>query len=201
MKISEVAALTNTSTKTLRFYENSGLLPPPARTASGYRNYGPEIVDRLRFIHRGQAAGLALQEVRQILAIHDRGEAPCAHVRQLLSTRIDEVRAQIAELIALEATCRPCLTTLHMARPPNTTTPRCVGSWKATSMSPPPSRSATFTPRGRWVRGLAHGFYAEAVAAHAVANRISHAVTNANTINPSTGPNTAPAGLRNTICR
>lgn len=58
MKISEVAALTNTSTKTLRFYENSGLLPPPARTASGYRNYGPEIVDRLRFIHRGQAAGL-----------------------------------------------------------------------------------------------------------------------------------------------
>lgn len=102
MKISEVAALTNTSTKTLRFYENSGLLPPPARTASGYRNYGPEIVDRLRFIHRGQAAGLALQEVRQILAIHDRGEAPCAHVRQLLSTRIDEVRAQIAELIALE---------------------------------------------------------------------------------------------------
>lgn len=92
MKISEVAALTNTSTKTLRFYENSGLLPPPARTASGYRNYGPEIVDRLRFIHRGQAAGLALQEVRQILAIHDRGEAPCAHVRQLLSTRIDEVR-------------------------------------------------------------------------------------------------------------
>lgn len=102
MKISKVAALTNTSTKTLRFYENSGLLPPPARTASGYRNYGPEIVDRLRFIHRGQAAGLALQEVRQILAIHDRGEAPCAHVRQLLSTRIDEVRAQIAELIALE---------------------------------------------------------------------------------------------------
>ncbi|SGC43890.1 MerR family transcriptional regulator [Mycobacterium tuberculosis] len=65
MKISEVAALTNTSTKTLRFYENSGLLPPPARTASGYRNYGPEIVDRLRFIHRGQAAGLALQDTQQ----------------------------------------------------------------------------------------------------------------------------------------
>lgn len=201
MKISEVAALTNTSTKTLRFYENSGLLPPPARTASGYRNYGPEIVDRLRFIHRGQAAGLALQEVRQILAIHDRGEAPCAHVRQLLSTRIDEVRAQIAELIALEGHLQTLLDHASYGPPPNTTTPRCVGSWKATSMSPPPSRSATFTPRGRWVRGLAHGFYAEAVAAHAVANRISHAVTNANTINPSTGPNTAPAGLRNTICR
>lgn len=62
MKIGELAKLTNTSTKTIRFYEDSGLLSPPARTASGYRDYGPEIVDRLRFIRRGQAAGLTLQK-------------------------------------------------------------------------------------------------------------------------------------------
>jgi len=102
MQIGELAKLSNTSTKTIRFYEDSGLLPPPARSASGYRDYGPETVDRLRFIHRGQAAGLTLQKVRQILAIHDRGEAPCGHVRQLLNTRLDQVRAQIAELVALE---------------------------------------------------------------------------------------------------
>ncbi|HSS24728.1 MAG TPA: heavy metal-responsive transcriptional regulator [Mycobacterium sp.] len=102
MQIGELAKLTNTSTKTIRFYEGSGLLPPPARSVSGYRDYGPEIVDRLRFIRRGQAAGLTLQKVRQILAIHDRGEAPCGHVRQLLNTRLDQVRAQIAELVALE---------------------------------------------------------------------------------------------------
>nr|VTP02565.1 Mercuric resistance operon regulatory protein [Mycobacterium riyadhense] len=102
MQIGELAKLTNTSTKTIRFYEDSGLLAPPARTASGYRDYGPETADRLRFIRRGQAAGLTLQKVRQILAIHDRGEAPCAHVRQVLNTRLDQVRAQIAELVALE---------------------------------------------------------------------------------------------------
>jgi DNA-binding transcriptional MerR regulator len=102
MQIGEVAKLTDTSTKTIRFYEDSGLLPPPARSASGYRDYGPEIVDRLRFIHRGQAAGLTLQKVRQILAIHDRGEVPCGHVRQVLNARLDEVRVQIAELVALE---------------------------------------------------------------------------------------------------
>ena len=102
MQIGELAKLTNTSTKTIRFYEDSGLLPPPARSASGYRNYGYEIVDRLRFIHRGQAAGLTLQKVRQILSIHDRGEVPCGHVRQVLSSRLDQVRAQIAELVALE---------------------------------------------------------------------------------------------------
>ena len=102
MQIGELAKLTNTSTKTIRFYEDSGLLPPPARSASGYRDYGPEIVDRLSFIHRGQAAGLTLQKVRQILAIHDRGEQPCGHVRQVLNTRLDQVRTQIAELVALE---------------------------------------------------------------------------------------------------
>jgi DNA-binding transcriptional MerR regulator len=102
MQIGELAKLANTSAKTIRFYEDSGLLPPPARTASGYRDYRPEIVDRLRFIHRGQAAGLTLQKVRQILAIHDRGDLPCVHVRQVLSTRLDQVRAQIAELVALE---------------------------------------------------------------------------------------------------
>jgi DNA-binding transcriptional MerR regulator len=103
MQIGELAKLTNTSSKTIRFYEDSGLLPPPARSTSGYRDYGPEIVDRLSFIHRGQAAGLTLQKVRQILAIHDRGEAPCGHVRQVLNTRLDQVRAQIAELVALES--------------------------------------------------------------------------------------------------
>ncbi|KPN45922.1 hypoxia response transcriptional regulator, partial [Mycobacterium intracellulare] len=102
MKIGDLAKIANTSTKTIRFYEDSGLLPPPVRTASGYRDYGPEIVDRLRFIHRGQAAGLTLQKVRQILVIHDRGEAPRGHVRQVLNTRLDQVRAQIAELVALE---------------------------------------------------------------------------------------------------
>ncbi|KKC05808.1 heavy metal-responsive transcriptional regulator [Mycobacterium nebraskense] len=102
MQIGELAKLANTSAKTIRFYEDSGLLPIPARTASGYRDYGPEIVDLLRFIHRGQAAGLTLQQVRQILAIHDRGEMPCGHVRQVLKTRLDQLHAQIAELVALE---------------------------------------------------------------------------------------------------
>jgi DNA-binding transcriptional MerR regulator len=102
MKIGEVAQLTGTSTKTIRFYEQTGLVPAPARTGSGYRDYGPEIVDRLRFIRRGQTAGLNLREVGQILAIHDRGEAPCRHVQQVLSARLEQVRAQQAELIALE---------------------------------------------------------------------------------------------------
>lgn len=103
MKIGEVARLTGTNTKTIRFYEDAGVLPPPARTPTGHRDYGPETADRLHFIRRCQAAGLSLREVRQILAVRDGGEAPCGHVRRVLGERLDRVRAQIAELITLEA--------------------------------------------------------------------------------------------------
>ena len=103
MKIGELAAHTGTTAKTIRFYEQSGLMPEPVRRPSGYRDYGTEFVDRLHFIHRAQAAGLSLRDIRQVLAIHDRGEAPCGHVRGVLGERLDQVRAQIAELITLEA--------------------------------------------------------------------------------------------------
>lgn len=102
MKIGDIARRTGTSTKTIRFYEEAGLLPPPARTPAGYRDYRPEVADRLRFIRRGQAAGLTLQQIRQVLTIHDHGDAVCAHVRDVLHTRLEGVRSQIAELVALE---------------------------------------------------------------------------------------------------
>jgi DNA-binding transcriptional MerR regulator len=102
MKIGELAAASGTTTKTIRFYEQAGVLPEPTRTPSGYRDYGREFIDRLQFIRRAQAAGLSLREVRQVLVIYDRGEAPCGHVQQVLAERLDQVRAQIAELVTLE---------------------------------------------------------------------------------------------------
>ncbi|WP_327432891.1 heavy metal-responsive transcriptional regulator [Streptomyces sp. NBC_01236] len=117
MKIGEVAELTGTSTKTIRFYEDSGLVPPPARTPSGHRVYGPETADRLRFIRRCQAAGMFLQEVRQILTLHDRGESPCGHVGRLLSERLENVRAQIAELVTLETHLETLLSRAAQGQP------------------------------------------------------------------------------------
>lgn len=102
MKIGDVAKRAGMTSKTIRFYEEAGLLPPPARTPTGYRDYHPEVADRLRFIRRGQAAGLTLQQIRQVLAIHDHGDTVCSHVREVLRSRLDGVRSQIAELVALE---------------------------------------------------------------------------------------------------
>ncbi|MBA4609117.1 heavy metal-responsive transcriptional regulator [Aeromicrobium sp. Marseille-Q0843] len=104
MRIGELAAAAGTTPKTLRFYEESGLLPPADRTPSGYRDYPPVAVARIDFVHRGQAAGLTLAQIRQILDIRDDGAAPCEHVRDLLDERLAEIEQQIARLTALHDT-------------------------------------------------------------------------------------------------
>lgn len=104
MRIGELAKAADTTAKTLRFYEEQGLLPPADRTPSGYRDYGPESVARIDFVHRGQAAGLTLAQIRQILEIRDSGSAPCGHVQDLLDTRLAEIEQQIAQLTALHCT-------------------------------------------------------------------------------------------------
>ncbi len=101
MRIGEVAEATGTTTKTLRFYEDQGLLPAADRTPGGYRDYAADVVDRLDFIRRGRTAGLTLAQIRQVLVIRDTGQAPCRHVRGLLDTRLEALDQQIADLQAL----------------------------------------------------------------------------------------------------
>ena len=98
MKIGEVADRSGVPAKTIRFWENRGLLPDPARTASGYRDYDVDIVERLTFIRHAQGAGLMLDHVRQILDIGDTGDVPCQHVSDLIDERLAQVEARIAEL-------------------------------------------------------------------------------------------------------
>jgi DNA-binding transcriptional MerR regulator len=101
MRIGELAEAAGTTTKTLRFYEDQGLLPTAERTPAGYRDYTPDAVSRIDFVHRGQAAGLTLAQIKQILDIRDHGQAPCGHVRGLLDARLADIDRQIADLGAL----------------------------------------------------------------------------------------------------
>lgn len=98
MKIGEVATRTGVSVKTIRYYEEIGVLAEPRRLASGYRDYDLDTVERLRFIRASQASGLSLGEIRGITAYRDRGESPCAHVLELLRRRSQEIDESIAEL-------------------------------------------------------------------------------------------------------
>lgn len=100
MRIGEVADLSGVSTKTIRYWEDQRLLPPPDRTPAGYRDYEQEIVERLAFIRHAQVGGLTLDQIRQVLEIGDSGDAPCEHVAQVVADRLAEVDARIAELTA-----------------------------------------------------------------------------------------------------
>jgi MerR family transcriptional regulator, Zn(II)-responsive regulator of zntA len=103
MRIGELAAASGTTTKTLRFYEESGLLPRAERAANGYRDYGPETLSRLDFIRRGRAAGLTLAQIREVIDIRDAGDAPCHHVYQVITERLVDIDRQIADLEAMRA--------------------------------------------------------------------------------------------------
>ncbi len=98
MLIGELGVATGVTTKTLRYYEAEGLLHEPGRTRAGYRDYSPDVVDRVAFIRQAQAAGLTLRQIAQILAIRDDGQAPCQHVAQLVDDRLADVEQHLREL-------------------------------------------------------------------------------------------------------
>jgi DNA-binding transcriptional MerR regulator len=98
LTVSKLADQVGLTADTIRYYERAGLLPPPDRTASGYRAFDDDAVERLRFIKGAQRIGLRLQEIKELLDIRDRGLCPCGHTEDLLSRRVSEIDAEIAGL-------------------------------------------------------------------------------------------------------
>lgn len=105
LRIGEVATGSGVTPDALRYYERLGLLPRARRTSSGYRVYGPAVLDRVRFIKQAQAHGLTLAEIRELLAFGDRGGRDrCRNVQRLLGLKIAELDRRLAELQAFRQT-------------------------------------------------------------------------------------------------
>ena len=102
--IGEVCARTGLSARTVRYYEELGLLPGVRRRAGGRRVYGPDELERLRFVQRLQLLGLSLAEIRELNAVHGlRGStgAMLGRLDELLARRLAELDARIADLKGL----------------------------------------------------------------------------------------------------
>ena len=84
--------------QTLHFYEREGLIAPAPRSATGYRLYSPEVVERVRFVRKAQALGLPLDEVKEVLRLSDHGGCPCGHVQEALTSKLAEVDERLKEL-------------------------------------------------------------------------------------------------------
>ena len=103
LRVAELARAVGVPTDTVRYYERVGLLPPPRRTATGYRDYDVGAIDRLRFIQGAQRLGLRLVDIGHLLAVRDTGHCPCEPAGELLRRRLDDVDAEIARLTELRA--------------------------------------------------------------------------------------------------
>lgn len=106
MKIGQLAKATYTLTETIRFYERQGLLPSPARTASNYREYAAEHVQRLAFIRHCRSLGMTLAEIGALLRFKDAPGAGCRDVDALIQSQIEKVVTRIRALRSLEADLR-----------------------------------------------------------------------------------------------
>jgi DNA-binding transcriptional MerR regulator len=106
MRIGQLADKLGINSKTIRYYEEIGLIPPAPRTAAGYRDYDDVDASRLTFIKTAQRLGLSLEEIAEILSLRDRGEPPCAYVREAISEQLRTIDKRITELKTLRQELR-----------------------------------------------------------------------------------------------
>ena len=102
MKIGQLAKHAGAGIDTVRFYERQGLLPPPQRQASGYRQYDDSDVARLRFIRRAKTLGFTLVEIRELLALSGRREDDMAGLKEAAIEKLADVEARLVELTRIK---------------------------------------------------------------------------------------------------
>src|SRR5438876_7061955 len=98
-RIGELAAQLGMNPKTIRYYEDLGLLPAPQRASNGYRAYAAADRERLEFIARAKAIGFTLEEIAEILDLRRAGQQPCEHVLMLLDRKLATVEEQLRKLV------------------------------------------------------------------------------------------------------
>ena len=107
--VGQVASASGVSVDTVRYYERMGLLPPAARTASGYRHYPPQAVARVGLVQRALQFGFSLKELAEFLKARDAGTPPCRAVRDAAERLLGRVEEDLAALKKARARMRRTL--------------------------------------------------------------------------------------------
>ncbi|MBE9060269.1 heavy metal-responsive transcriptional regulator [cf. Phormidesmis sp. LEGE 11477] len=97
LKIGEVSKQTDVAVGALRYYEDLGLLKSK-RGDNGYRYYSPEAIKQVQFIKKAQSLGFSLDDISEVLNVHQQGDVPCELVQSILQEKIEKLEAQIQEM-------------------------------------------------------------------------------------------------------
>lgn len=116
MRTSELALRAGVNTQTLRYYERRGLLARPPRSSSGYRNYPPSAVQRLRFIKRVQELGFSLDEAADLLHLAVGGPRACERARAMATERMREIEQRLADLHRMHESLAELVATCDLPR-------------------------------------------------------------------------------------
>jgi Cu(I)-responsive transcriptional regulator len=114
LTIGNLGRATGTKVETIRYYEKAGLLPQPARTASGnYRAYTAAQLGRLSFVRRSRDLGFTLEQIRALLDLADQRDRDCEAVDGIAREHLAEVERKIADLSALRQELREMIDRCH----------------------------------------------------------------------------------------
>lgn len=97
LKIGEVSKQTGVAVGALRYYESVDLLKSK-RGDNGYRYYAPEAVRQVHFIKKAQSLGFSLDDIGEVLNVHQQGDVPCGLVQEILQEKIEKLNVQIQEM-------------------------------------------------------------------------------------------------------
>lgn len=100
--IGQVTAQSGIPIRTIRYYEDLGLLRSSGRSEGGFRLFSLDVLPRLAFIKRAQGLGLSLQEIADCLKVYDQKELPCGEIKQKLEDKLLEIDHQIEQLLTLQ---------------------------------------------------------------------------------------------------
>lgn len=103
MNIGDIAPITNLPAKTIRYYEDIGLVNP-ARDDNAYRRFNDNDVHKLGFIGRARSLGFTIEDCRALLALYEDKDRASADVKQIAQHHLDLIDAKIAELKAMRTT-------------------------------------------------------------------------------------------------
>jgi DNA-binding transcriptional MerR regulator/copper chaperone CopZ len=178
LTISRAAERAGVGVETVRFYERRGLIKqPPRPRGGGFRSYGEDVVEHIRFIRQAQELGFSLREIRELLSLRADPAADCGEVRKQALTKREEVDRKITQLrhirAALDeliATCpgggglRACTIIDAMARPRSANTGVGSSGGHSSSNAPRPSRRTAKGPAMKTVKFKIDGMHCDGCA-------------------------------------